>query len=222
MQQRPLFCFLRTWRRRRGLIDPHQLGTLLAFILLICCFVLFNRRVRPVLSTIATANVSNAVTTSVNDAIRSCLADQQISYRDMVQMEVAGDGRISALSSNLAQANLLRAQLMSLVLDSVSDLSTQDFSVPMGNLTKIDLFSGLGPGIHARVLSTGAVTADFSHEFIDAGVNQTLHRIMLDLVITVHILLPGETIELPVSTQVCIAETVIVGQVPNTYLEWEH
>ena len=140
----------------------------------------------------------------------------------MVQMEIASDGRVSALTSNLGQANLLRAQMLSLVLEAVSELSSEDFSIPMGNLTDIDLFSGRGPDVTVDVLSTGTAKADFAHEFVDAGVNQTLHRILLELEVEVQILLPGETIELPVSTRVCIAETVIVGQVPDTYLEWEH
>lgn len=216
------FSRYRTWRRRRWCADPHWVAAVLAVILLIFFFRTVNSRIRPILTAMATTGVSNAVTAAVNNAILDGIAAEHISYRDMVQMEIASDGRVSALTSNLEQANLLRAQLLSLVLKAVSELSSEDFSIPMGNLTDIDLFSGRGPDVTVDVLSTGTAKADFAHEFVDAGVNQTLHRILLELEVEVQILLPGETIELPVSTRVCIAETVIVGQVPDTYLEWEH
>jgi len=219
---RRLFCMYRVRRGRDMIPNPYLISVILAGTLLICFFGMVNRRIRPILTAMATTGVSNAVTSAVNEAILNGVAAEHISYRDMVHMEIAADGRVSALTSNLEQANLLRAQLLSLVLDTVSDLSSEDFSIPLGNLTDVDLFSGRGPEVTVDVLSTGAVRADFSHEFVEAGVNQTLHRIMLDLEVVVQILLPGETIELPVETRVCIAETVIVGQVPNTYLEWEH
>jgi len=221
MLQRPFFLH-RPWRRRRWYADPHWVAAILAVILLIFFFRTVNSRIRPILTAMATTGVSNAVTAAVNNAILDGIAAEHISYRDMVQMEIASDGRVSALTSNLGQANLLRAQMLSLVLEAVSELSSEDFSIPMGNLTDIDLFSGRGPDVTVDVLSTGTAKADFAHEFVDAGVNQTLHRILLELEVEVQILLPGETIELPVSTRVCIAETVIVGQVPDTYLEWEH
>jgi hypothetical protein len=71
-------------------------------------------------------------------------------------------------------------------------------------------------------MSTGTATAEFSHQFLEAGVNQTLHQIMLDIEVCVQVLLPGETTELPVRTRICVAETIIVGEVPDTYLEWKH
>lgn len=220
MPRRPIFPH-RAWRRGGWSPDPRWVSILLAVILLGGFFSAVNDRIRPILTVMATTDVSNAVTMAVNTAILDGLAAEHISYHDMVRMEIASDGRVAALTSDLDQANLLRAKLLSLVLDTVSALSEEDFSIPMGNLTDLDLLSGRGPDITVDVLSTGTARADFTHEFLDAGVNQTLHQIMLDLEVMVQILLPGETIELPVSTRVCIAETVIVGQVPNTYLEWE-
>ena len=216
------FFLRRALRGRRGVLDPRLMSVILAGTLLIFFFGAVNRRIRPILTAMATTGVSNAVTSAINEAILGGLAAEHISYDDMVRVETAADGRVSALTSNLEQANLLRAQLLSLVLETVSDLSSEDFAIPLGNLTDVDLLSGRGPDVNIDVLSTGAAKADFSHEFMEAGVNQTLHQIMLDLEVVVQILLPGETLELPVETRICIAETIIVGQVPNTYLEWEH
>lgn len=208
-------------RRRRPAPDPRLLSLILAGALLAAFFSAVNGRIRPILTAMAVSQVSNAVTATVNDAIAGGIASQHISYSDMVTVETDANGRATVLTSNLEQANLLRTELLAQVLDALSELAMEDFSIPVGNLTDIDLFSGRGPAVTVQVLSTGAASAAFEHEFTGAGVNQTLHQIMLDVDVTVQLLLPGQTLELPVSTQVCVAETVIVGEVPETYLQLE-
>ena len=214
----------RIWRRSRRWRwspDPRWISILLAAGLLIVFFAAVNSRIRPILTAMAITQTSNAVTEAVNDAVAEGIAEEHISYDDMVTVETDTNGRATVLTSNLEQANLLRVELLTRVLDAVSALAEEDFSIPLGNLTDVDLFSGRGPDIHLRVLSTGAASASFSHSFTDAGVNQTLHQILLDVSVTVQILLPGQTLELPVSTQLCVAETIIVGEVPGTYLQLE-
>mgnify|MGYP002088275093 CR=1 FL=1 len=208
-------------RRWHWTPDPRWVSLILAGVLLAAFFTMVNARIRPILTAMAVTQISNAVTSAVNDAITEGITEEHISYDDMVTVETDANGRATVLTSNLEQANLLRAELLSRVLDAVSALSVEDFSIPIGNLTDIDFFSGRGPEIHIQVLSTGAASASFSHSFTDAGVNQTLHQILLDVSVTVQILLPGQTLELPVSTQLCVAETVIVGEVPQTYLQLE-
>lgn len=225
MSQRPVF-WVRSPRRWRGprwtprgtawISVLLALGMLLGFLLWV------NQQLRPILKAMVVTQISNAVTASVNDAIAVGIAAEHISYDDMVIVETDDSGRATVLKSNLAQANLLRSELLSMVLNKVSELAAEDFSIPFGNLTDIDILSGRGPDITVRVLSVGAVNAAFQHQFSDAGVNQTLHQIMLDISVTVQILLPGETVETPVQTQVCVAETVIVGEVPSTYLQLEN
>lgn len=194
---------------------------LLAVGLLLCFFAWVNRQLRPVLEALALSQVHNAVTASINDAVTAGIAAEDVSYDDMVTLETDGAGRITALKSNMAQVNRLRSLLLGAALEQVSELSTRDFSIPVGNLTGLDFLSGWGPGIRVDLLTAGAADAAFHNEFSSAGVNQTLHRIVLEVHVTMHILLPGETVETQVSTQVCVAETVIVGQVPETYLQLE-
>ena len=219
---RPLRIRVRRRSRRwRWSPDPRWISLLLAGGLLLAFFAAVNNRIRPILTAMAITQTSNAVTEAVNDAVAEGITAEHISYDDMVTVETDANGRATVLTSNLEQANLLRAELLTRVLDAVSALAEEDFSIPLGNLTDVDLFSGRGPDIHLRVLSTGAASASFSHSFTDAGVNQTLHQILLDVSVTVQILLPGQTLELPVSTQLCVAETIIVGEVPGTYLQLE-
>lgn len=208
--------------RGRQFLSIGWISGILAAVLLVSFLSALNARIKPILTAMATTRVSNAVTAAMNNAVSNGVVAKEIVYRDIVTLETNTSGQITALTSNLEQVNLLRSELVALVLEDVSRLSTEDFSIPVGSLTGIDLLSGRGPTITVRVHSAGAANASFEHNFISAGVNQTLHQILLVIAVDVQVLLPGQTIELPVSTQVCVAETVIVGEVPDTYLEWEH
>lgn len=223
---------LRRWLRRFRLSAPFRLrtpfrgrrilaGAAAAAVLLVCLLGWFNHRLRPVLESLAVAQVSGAVTAAVNDAIAAGIARWELSYNDIIQVETDRDGHVAALKSDMARANLLRSQLLSAALEQVAGLTARDFSVPVGSLTDIDLLAGKGPRLKVRLLSAGDADAAFRNEFTAAGVNQTLHQVMLDITVTVTILLPGERLEAVVTAPVCVAQTVIVGQVPDTYLQLE-
>ena len=108
---------------------------------------------------------------------------------------------------------------MAQVVSRVENLDTRSLGVPLGALTGMDLFAGAGPDLPVQVLSVASAEGNYRNDFTGAGINQTLHRVMLDLTITAEILLPGGVVETSVSTPVCVAETIIIGQVPQTYLE---
>lgn len=196
-------------------------SVLLAVLMLGALVFWANRQLRPVLRALAVSEISSAVTGAVNDAVAASLAEEAVSYDDMVHIETDENGRAAVLKSDMVRVNQLRTRLLSAALEEVAGLSVRDFSIPMGNLLGLDFLSGRGPKIKVEVLSAGTASADFQNEFSAAGVNQTLHRIMLELDVTVQILLPGESLEAVVPTRVCVAETVIVGQVPETYLQLE-
>lgn len=206
-------------RRREG--SGLWLSVLLAGTLLGALILWFDRQLSPVLETLAESEVRNAVTAAVGNAISSGIVENGIDYDDIITVETDSTSRVTALKSNMAAANLLRSQLLAAALEEVSGLSERDFSIPMGNLLGMDVLSGRGPGVRVTVLSAGAASAVYRNEFTAAGVNQTLHRVLLEITVTVRILLPGRNLETAVTTPVCVAETVIVGQVPETYLQLE-
>ena len=106
------------------------------------------------------------------------------------------------------------------ITKQILTLDSQDLGIPLGLLSGIDILSAVGPKLPVRITSVASATGLFRNEFIDAGINQTLHRIMLDITLNTKLLLPGGVVEVSVSTPVCIAETIIIGQVPQTYLNW--
>ena len=194
-----------------GLACSVLLGVGLALLLIYR----LNARLRPVLLAAAEAQTANRITAAINDAA----AAQAVSYTDLVTLERDAAGNIIALTSNMAQANVLRAQLLDAALEAVNGLEYHELEIPLGTLMDLDLLSGRGPSLTVKVVSAGEAHAEFENVFTSAGINQTRHQIFFHITAQVAILLPGETCRSTVSLQVCVAETVIVGKVPDTYLQ---
>ncbi len=145
------------------------------------------------------------------------LTSEAISYSDLVTLEKDAAGQVSVLATNTAQLNALRTEILDQVLTQVEQLDSQELGVPLGSLTGFATASDLGPVLPVR---TAAVpTADFENVFTSTGINQTLHRIMLNVRVECTLLIPGGTVDTTVEAQVCAAETLLVGQVPDAYLE---
>lgn len=176
-----------------------------------------NARLRPILLELALAQTSNYITAAIDQAV----AAQSVSYSDLVTLERSENGDIVALTSNMAQANVLRAQLLDTALTALDGLETMEMEIPLGTICDWDLFSGVGPNIMVRVLYTGTASAEFENAFSSAGINQTCHQIFFRINADVSVLLPGRQHHTTVSTRVCVAETIIVGKVPETYLKIE-
>lgn len=106
------------------------------------------------------------------------------------------------------------------ITKQILTLDSQDLGIPLGLLSGIDILSAVGPKLPVRITSVASATGLFRNEFIDAGINQTLHRIILDVTINAKLLLLVGVIETQVTIPVCITEAVVIGQVPQTYFNW--
>lgn len=205
------------WRRQIRHIRAFQIilpaavgiGVALLFIFQL------NSRLRPILLELALAQTSNHITSVIDHSV----TEQAIAYSDLVTLERSENGDIVALSGNMAQANILRAQLLAAALDALDELKTIELKVPLGTVFDWDLLSGLGPDVNVRVLYTGTAKAELEHSFSTAGINQTCHQILFKVDADISVLLPGRQYKTTTSTSVCVAETIIVGEVPETYLQ---
>lgn len=203
------------WRRK---IDFRIIGAIVPAFVGITLAVLFisqlNERLRPILFELAVSQTSNSITAVIDSAV----SEQAISYNDLVSLERSASGDIVALTSNMAHANILRAQLLEASLEALKGLETMEFNVPLGTIYDWDLLSGRGPDIGVRVLYTGTASAEFENSFSSAGINQTCHQIIFRVKADISVLLPGRQEKTTIDTKVCVAETIIVGKVPETYL----
>ena len=172
---------------------------------------------RPIVVDLATARTSNMVNRIVVAAINDAVDSGRIDYGRLVSFDKDANGHVTALKSNMAEFNRLQASISDDILQRMADVSTTDLSIPIGTLTGSPLLAGRGPCLHVRMQSVGTATARFDNQFSSAGINQTRHRILLDVDVHVSILLPGLTTYTKVSNEISVAETVIVGGVPDTY-----
>ena len=201
-------------RRRLGPWAGGLIGLLLALALIGH----LEFQLRPVLEAVATAKVQHAAALALDAAVAEEIGARGVRYSDLVTIERNEAGDITALTSDMAAMNDLRSGIFAAVLVAIDQLDPDGLSIPVGNLTGISLFSGRGFDLPVEVAAVGSAHGDFQSQFTSAGINQTRHRIVLEVTVSVEILLPGETIQTQVSAQVPVAETVIVGQVPDTYL----
>lgn len=174
-------------------------------------------RMKPLLERLATARVSNSVTQVVAEAVDEAVQGGAIQYQELVSFEKDREGRITALHSNMAAFNRLQSMILDTIMERIGEVSSRELSIPLGNLTGSALLAGRGPRIRVKMESMGSSTARFENEFLSAGINQTKHQIVLHIDVYVTILLPGMTTATKVSNAITVAETVIVGTVPQTY-----
>ncbi len=194
------------------------LPVLAALALAGLCLHALNARFRPVLETAAASRATNLMTQAIDTAVDSCLQENGMSYADFVTLDLDSAGKVTSITSNTAANSRFKRQVVAAVIRQLSAMDSDALGVPIGTLTRQPLLSGVGPSVRVRVDGVGDVTADYSNSFTSAGVNQTLHRVSLDITATVHLFLPGEVLPVSVSSSVCVAETVIVGETPDTYL----
>ena len=122
------------------------------------------------------------------------------------------------MRSNVAGLNRFRTALTARIDENLADLSVEELGIPVGSVVLPELFSGMGPRLVVRVLAVRTSDAAFRNRFSTVGINQTLHQIFIDIHVTVTILSLAGTQELAVDVTVLAAETVIVGNVPSTYI----
>ena len=168
---------------------------------------------------LAETQVRNTTSDLINDAIDRQIEDGNVNYDRMVYFEKDLDGRITALKTNMSEVNRLKTDILNIINDDILALSTNDIGIPLGSLFFPEFFSGKGPAIPVQILSIRNSDASFSSSFSEAGINQTLQQMNMHVSVDVTILVLGQTNSFTISSQVVVAETIIVGDVPNTYLQ---
>ena len=196
------------------------LHLLLAILVAVCLgFLMLRSRYRDVIRDLAETQVKNTTSDLTNDAIAKQIAEGVIQYDRIVYFEKDLDGRITALKTNMSEVNRLKTDILNLINDEILALDTSDIGIPIGSLFLPELFSGKGPAIPVRILSIRNSDATFASKFSQAGINQTLHQLTMVVSVDVAVLVLGQTSSFTVNSEVVVAETVIVGDVPSTFLQ---
>ena len=190
-----------------------------SIVVIFVAFLMLRSRYRDVIRELAETQVKNSTSDLTNDAIAKQIADGVIQYDRIVYFEKDLDGRITALKTNMSEVNRLKTDILNIINDEILALDTSDIGIPLGSLFLPELFSGKGPAIPVHILSIRNSDAGFVSNFSQAGINQTLHQLCMLVSVDVSILVLGQTGSFTITSEVVVAETVIVGDVPETYLQ---
>ena len=204
-----------TKKRRKQKVLFVFLVILLVVVLL---FLYFQRNVTRVLVSVSEATMRASTTVAVNDAVYYTLSDE-MRYEDLVTVEKDSGGNIVAVSANALKINKIARDTASISQSNLKNLSLNGIPVPLGALTGIEAFAGLGPSIKFRIIPVSSVSCDFSSVFESVGINQTKHSIYLNVIADISIVMPSRTENFAVVTEILVGEFVIVGNIPDTYLQ---
>lgn len=201
--------------RMRGLVRLFCLFMAAAILLL----AIFRTRYHDTIRELAETQVRNATSDLINDAIDRQIETGNIQYDRIVFFEKDLNGKITALKTNMSEVNRLKTDTLNLINDEIMALDTSDLGIPIGSLLFPEFFAGRGFQIPVHILSIRNSDAGFESYFTEAGINQTLQQITMNVLVDVSILVLGRSESFTVSSQVVVAETIIVGQVPDTFLQ---
>ena len=207
-------------RRRVGKIN---IMPILIIVLLISALIFGLKAVsylRRLTGEMAMSDAIDMVTLAVNDTVNRIMADGDYTYDYFVNIEKDVNGNVAAISANMSRINAVSAQVLSEVVSAAQN-GVLDIKVPLGNLLGSNILMGKGPEVPVEVITLTSSYIDIENEIISTGINQAKHKIILKVDVDIDILIPWDVLTTRVESNVLIAETVIVGKVPETYVDVE-
>ena len=188
-----------------------------SIILLFAVVVVYIRFVvTPVVKTVAEEKVRALTVSTVNAAVTSVLEAEP--FVDMVEYGHDANGDLNSIKINATRVNAVMQRSVQKTQNGLSDMISSGVNIPVGSVSGITFLSGKGPNLNVAVIPVGSVDARLRSEFSEIGINQTIHKIYLSLDSTIKIIIPGAGNTIKSSSEVLLVESVIIGKVPDTYL----
>ena len=187
-------------------------------LLAIGTLIYFQRNVTRVLISISEATIRSITTVAVNDAIYYTLNDA-MRYDDLISIERDASGNVTSITTDSLKINRIARDTAYLSQENLTKMSAEGIMVPLGALTGIEALAGFGQKINIKIIPISNVECRFVSKFRQAGINQTLHSLYLEIVSDISIILPSKSTNLASTIEVLICESIITGKIPDTYLQ---
>ena len=175
--------------------------------------------ISPIFDALCEDKAKSIATIISNNEATNVMKDH--TYDELFTVEKDNEGNITMIKSNIISINEIISDVAVRIQNSINDRGKEDIKIAIGSFTGSKLISGRGPGVPIRISSIGNVETDLRSEFSAQGINQTLHRVYLQVDCEVSILTPYNTISEKISNQVLLIENVIVGKIPSAYYNFE-
>lgn len=211
------YMLSKTYKYRKKVLKSIMIFCIIVFLFTsIGSFV--SNNVVPVIKRMGEAEVRALAISGINNAVHIVI-DDSIDYKEFVNIERNDTNEIVMVQLNFIKINRLARDLANLSEANIRTITTQTIDIPLGAFSGSTIFAAFGPPVSVRLLPIGSVICDFISSFEESGINQTLHRLYIEIVTTICIVLPLVDIPLEIRMMVLIVENVIVGKVPDTYIK---
>lgn len=206
-------------QKRKDIIKKNILIFLIIFIIstLIGSFIYIDNKLRPTITLIAETKAEELANKSINKAV-SNVVDNNIKYEDLISVKTGENGKITMMQANSVLMNEIASEVALEIQDEMKKIKTTSTYIPIGTALGSPLLAKYGPKIKVSIEPIGNVYVDFGTDFESSGINQTRHRIYLKAKTEVKVVVPLTTSTKEVKTQIPICETIIVGDVPQSYV----
>ena len=205
-------------KNRSGLWGHVIRWCVILILILIALFFMLENNISQVILDMAYADAYALAVEVLNQGVANVMKTG-VSYDDLMQVRMDGNGRITMLQANTICMNQLAAQTALAAQEALSQQENQYIYLPLGAALGVNFLAGSGPELAVKIVPVGSVSTQFATEFESAGINQTRHKIYLALKATVQVVIPTGTRRVDVATQVSIAESIIVGDVPDSFVD---
>lgn len=197
---------------------PILIGMAAAVLVLLLGWWYLDGNLTKVVLSLADARARSLAVQILNESVEETLASG-VRYDQLMAVTSGPDGSVRLIQANTAEMNRLASHVTLLAQKKLEELEDQSISVPLGSALGLTIFAGAGPRIQVRILPVGAVIPRFDTEFQTAGINQTRHKLLLTLTATVRLVIPTGAAVMEATTQMAVAESIIVGQVPDSFVD---
>ncbi len=211
-KKRHIFC-----RQKSQETFFRSLSILFCVSFVIGCLWYFFMTIRPAFITFAENRAKELAVLTIHQTVSETIGTDSASHNEIVEFAYAADNRINAVKSNLAGISRLKSDLNLRIMNSISAMDSDTLKIPLGSLLGSELFSGLGPSVSFRIKPYGTAVTDIRTDFSEAGINQTKLDVTVDVTADLSVFMPTVRKKSRVETSVPIIQTVIVGDIPESY-----
>lgn len=203
-------------RKRRGKITA--LLCCFAFLFL-SLFIYYLKVVCPIVVSVSKDKIHSLATFSISESVGQVITEKGITYDQLVKISYSSQNEVELIEVDSVKVNLLMREITSLVQKKFDEFSQKGICVALGTFTGIPFLYGVGPQISVQLVPVGAVKTSLEGDFVSAGINQTLHTLNFVVSSTIGMVLPIKTENITTQLEVMICQNVIVGKIPNVYLQ---
>lgn len=192
-------------------------STILILSIFIGSFIYVDTSLRPTITVLAETKALELANRSINKAVGEIVKDK-INYSDLINTKLDSQGKITMMQSNTIMMNKIASDIALQIQDELKQVKTTTSYIPIGTALKSPILAKYGPKLKVSIEPIGTVSVDFKTDFESSGINQTRHRIYLEAKTQVKVVIPLTTSTKEIKAQIPICETIIVGDVPGSYV----